>query len=106
MTFTDTADLAAREVWPGFHGKFVHTDGMTIAFWDIDAGAALPAHAHPHEQVSCVIEGQFEMTVGGETRLMTAGMVVTIPGDTPHSARALTVCRLVDVFRPVREDYR
>jgi quercetin dioxygenase-like cupin family protein len=106
MTFTDTADLAARDVWPGFHGKFVHTDSMTIAFWDIDAGVSLPSHAHAHEQVSCVIDGQFEMTVGSETRLMTAGMVVTIPGDTPHSARSLTACRLVDVFRPVREDYR
>jgi quercetin dioxygenase-like cupin family protein len=106
MTFTDLTDVTAREVVPGFHGKFVHTDGVTVAFWDIDAGATLPAHAHPHEQITCVIGGQFEMTVGGETRIMTAGMVVTIPGDTFHSARALTVCRVVDVFRPVREDYR
>jgi quercetin dioxygenase-like cupin family protein len=106
MTFIDLADRAARDVVPGFHGKFVHTDGVTVAFWDIDAGASLPSHAHPHEQVTCVIDGQLEMTVGDETRVMTAGMVVTIPGDTPHSARALTVCQLVDVFRPVREDYR
>ena len=29
-----------------------------------------------------------------------------IPGGTPHSGRALTACRALDVFSPVREDYR
>ncbi len=106
MTFTDLSDLTAREMVPGFHGKFVHTDGVTVAFWDIDAGATLPSHAHPHEQVTSVIDGQLEMTVGGVTRVLMAGMVVAIPGHVTHSARALTACRLVDVFHPVREDYR
>ena len=106
MAFTNLSDLTAREMVPGFHGKFVHTDGVTVAFWDIDAGATLPSHAHPHEQVTSVIDGQLEMTVGAVTRVLMAGMVVAIPGQVTHSARALTACRLVDVFHPVREDYR
>ena len=35
-----------------------------------------------------------------------AGQVFVIPPDVPHSGRALTRCRVLDVFAPVREDYR
>ncbi len=104
--FTSLADLAAREIVPGFHGKFVHTDKMTVSAWTVDPGAALPEHAHPHEQVTMVIEGTFEMTVGGETRILEAGGIAVIPGGTRHTGRALTPCRLMDVFSPPRDDYR
>lgn len=36
----------------------------------------------------------------------TPGMVAFIPGAVPHSARALTACEVLDVWHPVREDYR
>lgn len=49
MSFKDLTDIEAREIIPGFHGKFVHTDHMTLAYWDIEAGALLPEHAHAHE---------------------------------------------------------
>ena len=28
------------------------------------------------------------------------------PGDIPHSGHARTACRIIDVFHPIREDYR
>jgi quercetin dioxygenase-like cupin family protein len=37
---------------------------------------------------------------------LAAGDVVVIPGGVTHSARSLTPCRILDVFSPVREDYR
>jgi quercetin dioxygenase-like cupin family protein len=106
MTFTDLAGVQAREIVPGYHGKFVHTGNVTVGYWEIDAGASLSDHAHLHEQITSVIEGQFEMTVGGETRVLGPGMVAVIPAHVRHSGRAHTACRLVDVFYPVREDYR
>lgn len=59
-----------------------------------------------HEQVSYLIAGRFEFTIGEETRLVEAGSVVTIPANVMHSGLALTDCSVVDVFSPVREDYR
>jgi quercetin dioxygenase-like cupin family protein len=106
MTFLNLADITAREIVAGYHGKFVHTEGVTVAYWDIDAGAALAEHAHPHEQITSVIAGQFELTVAGETRVLDAGMVAVIPGNVKHGGRAITACRLIDVFRPAREDYK
>jgi len=106
MTLTHLSEIAAREIVKGFHGKFVHTDHITVTFWEIDAGALLPEHAHPHEQITIVISGQLELTVGGERRVLENGLVEVIPGNTPHSGRGLTACTVIDVFYPARDDYR
>jgi quercetin dioxygenase-like cupin family protein len=106
MAFTHWADLTAREMVPGFHGKFVHTDNLTVSRWRIEAGATLPEHAHPHEQITMVLEGQLELTVGGETRVLEPGAVAVIPGHVRHRGQALTVCHVIDVFYPARDDYR
>jgi quercetin dioxygenase-like cupin family protein len=106
MRIPNLSDAPAREVMPGFHGRFVHSERMTLAYWEIDAGAVLQRHAHPHEQVAHVLEGTFEMTVGGVTHRLEVGDVAVVPPDAPHSGSALTRCRIVDVFCPVREDYR
>jgi quercetin dioxygenase-like cupin family protein len=95
-----------REVFPGFHGRFVHSDRLTLAFWDIDAGSTLPAHSHPHEQVVNMIEGDLEIVAGGVAHRLRPGDVLVIPGGVEHSGRALTACRVMDVFSPAREDYR
>jgi quercetin dioxygenase-like cupin family protein len=37
--------------------------------------------------------------------LLTAGQVLIIPSNVVHSGQALTPCKVLDVFNPVREDY-
>jgi quercetin dioxygenase-like cupin family protein len=98
--------VPVREIVPGFHGRFIHGDGMTFAWWQIDVGAAIPEHAHPHEQVVNVLEGALELTVDGVVQTFGPGDVVAIPGGVRHAARGLSACRVLDVFAPVREDYR
>ena len=106
MPFIKLSDIQEREMVPGFRARFVHTDRMTCAYWTITAGALLPEHAHPHEQVSNVIRGRFEMTVEGETQTIEPGSLLVIPSGAMHRGRALTDCHILDVFVPVREDYR
>jgi quercetin dioxygenase-like cupin family protein len=89
----------------GFHGRFLHSGRMTFALWRIEAGAVLPPHSHPHEQVVHQLEGELEVTVEGVTTVLKAGMVAVVPPDAKHSGRALTDCRTMDVFCPLREDY-
>jgi quercetin dioxygenase-like cupin family protein len=91
---------------PGFHGKVQHSGSMSFVLWRIDAGALLPEHRHVHEQVVNVYEGTFELTVDGVTQICGPGSVAAIPSNALHSGKALTDCRILDVFSPVREDYR
>ena len=60
MPVINLNDVAPREMMPGFNGCFVHTEGITFVEWHITAGALLPEHSHPHEQVTAVQEGEFE----------------------------------------------
>ncbi|MBT3313466.1 MAG: cupin domain-containing protein [Anaerolineae bacterium] len=106
MAFLDLLTLAEKEIVPGFHGKFAHTENMTASFWRIEAGAELPEHAHPQEQISVVVAGQFEMTLDGKKELLEKGKVALIPANVKHSGKALTDCEIMDVFYPVREGYR
>jgi len=100
------ASLPETEVIPGFHGRFAHSERMSFARWRIDAGAVLPPHAHPHEQVVHVFAGLMEFTMAGETSRVGPGMVLVIPPGVPHEGRALADAEVLDVFAPVREDYR
>ena len=106
MFFKNLDEITAREIVPGYLAKFVHAEGMTLAYWEVEAGAALPEHSHPHEQIANVLEGEFELTIAGESRILVPGQVAVIPGDVPHSGRAITACRLLDAFQPARDDYR
>ena len=105
MAFIDTTKLDSREVIPGYHGVFIHSDNMTIAHWRIEAGAEMPEHSHPHEQIVNVIEGEFELAIDEDREKVGPGSVAVIPSHVKHAGRALTACRIIDVFYPMREDY-
>ena len=106
MSFLTLGDLKEIEPVPGFKGRFAHSDHVTLAYWNIAAGAAMPQHAHVHELIANVIEGEFELTIAGETRVLKPGQVAVIPSNVPHSGKALTKCYIIDAFYPVREDYK
>ena len=100
------SDIKERELVNGIKGRYFHTNSMTIGFVDIEKGAILPAHSHVHEQTTQITEGQLEMTIGGVTQILEPGTITLIPSHVVHSARALTNCKVVDIFSPVREDYK
>jgi quercetin dioxygenase-like cupin family protein len=104
-TVYNVGDIKAREMMAGGQACFYHTNHMTLAIWEFEPGADLPSHNHPNEQISTMVEGQFEMTLENDVFILTPGMVVTIPPHVTHSGRALTKCHIVDVFYPVREDF-
>jgi quercetin dioxygenase-like cupin family protein len=106
MLFHQRAKMQGHELVEGYTGRFVHGEAITVAHWDVVAGNRIPSHAHHHEQIVNCLEGTFDMTVGEETFRMTAGDTVIVPPDVEHSALAVTDCRCLDVFTPVRDDYR
>jgi quercetin dioxygenase-like cupin family protein len=102
----DVSSLPTRELIPGHRGRFIHSAHTTHVYWQIEADAVLPEHSHPHEQIVNMLEGTYELVVGGEHFVLSAGEVLVIPGGVVHGGRAHTDCRILDVFSPVREEYR
>jgi quercetin dioxygenase-like cupin family protein len=99
-------DLEERTIIAGFHGRFIHGQNVTLVKWHVDAGSPLPPHSHHHEQVVLVSAGELEMVLEGERHLLRAGDVLVIPPNAQHEGLALTDVDVMDVFAPVREDYR
>lgn len=105
MSIIDLKKLEGEELLPGFKAKFIHSENVTIAFWEIEAGSVLPKHAHIHEQIAQVTEGEFELTIEANTFLLKEGKVAVIPSNAEHSGRAVSDCKIIDTFYPVREDF-
>jgi quercetin dioxygenase-like cupin family protein len=102
MSFIDTRELKIVERRPGWRGRAFHSANMTFVHYEFDAGASIHEHHHPEEEVWNVIEGQLEVTVGGETRVAGAGCAALVPADAPHAVKALTAGRAIVVDQPLR----
>ena len=105
MPIIDLKTIEKKELLSGYKVRFVHSDNVTFAFWDVKAGSSLPTHSHIHEQISQVTEGEFELTIEDNTFLLKQGKVAIIPSNAEHSGKAITDCKIIDTFYPLREDY-
>jgi len=97
--------LPELEIASGILLRAVTAASMTVAYVKLTRGALLPEHAHSNEQVVNVIEGVLEIIMDGQSYSLSPGKVLVIPPDVPHSGRAATDCRVIDVFHPARKDF-
>lgn len=93
-------------IFPGVHSAMEHSDQISYGCVSLEEGIIVPVHSHPHEQWTYILEGQMEFTLNGETQMLLPGTGAYIPSNALHGARAVTFCKVIDVFTPVREDYR
>ena len=102
----DLADFAPIQVFDGIRARRVEGDLITLAIVELDPGAVVPEHRHPHEQNGMVITGQMTFRVGSEERVLGPGGTWRILGGVPHTATAGTDGAVViDVFSPIRTDW-
>jgi quercetin dioxygenase-like cupin family protein len=96
-------DIDPIEMVPGLTFQPVLGDKVMVNFVHLDPNTVAPMHWHEEEQISFVIEGEFEFQVGDEKRILRRGDSVVIPPNVPHGARTLdSSCLEVDVFHPPR----
>ncbi|TAL51392.1 MAG: cupin domain-containing protein [Chitinophagaceae bacterium] len=99
-------NIKPKELAPGITGYYAHGEKETFGYVELKKGSNVPLHHHINEQITYIIEGQLDMVIGGVACSLSAGMYHVIPSNTPHSAIAITDCKAIDVFTPVREDYK
>jgi quercetin dioxygenase-like cupin family protein len=108
MPFFDLSQQPTRELFPGVTITTAWGDEIMLSFVTFDrADALVPTHHHPHEQAGMGLEGEFELIIGDEAKIIRKGDSYVIPGNTPHSARSVNgPAKALDIFHPVREDYK
>jgi quercetin dioxygenase-like cupin family protein len=105
MPFIDFNTKKKVRIWEGISGRLAHSTQSTFGLITLEKGAVAAMHQHVHEQWTFVIEGELLFTNDGEEKILTAGMAAFMPSNVPHSASAITECKLIDCFMPVREDF-
>ena len=96
-------DQDQLEILPGLNFQPVLGDRVMVNFVDFEPNTVAPVHWHDEEQITFVLEGEFEFEVAGDKRIMRRGDAVVIPPNVPHGARSLDgKCLEVDVFAPPR----
>jgi quercetin dioxygenase-like cupin family protein len=101
-------DIPAETLKPGLSRKLITGERMMLAHVYLKKGEVVPKHSHDNEQLSYILSGSMRFRFGadGEQEIVvSAGEVVVIPSNMPHSAVALEDTLDVDVFCPPREDW-
>jgi quercetin dioxygenase-like cupin family protein len=96
-----------HEIFPGVEIRTTTVERMLLAVVRFEPGAVVSLHSHPHEQVGILISGCLDFTIGDCTRRLLPGDVWRIPGHIPHTVTAVDgPATALDVFSPIREEYR
>jgi len=104
--FVDLSAVPPIEIFPGVRIRTPYGKNLMLSYVEIDEGAVVSTHQHPHEQGGVVLSGRMELTIGNQTRTLGPGEMYIIPPNTPHRASAVGGRAVaMDVFSPVREDY-
>jgi quercetin dioxygenase-like cupin family protein len=105
--FVRLDDVPPFELAAGVSGRPLFGEGAMLNVIEFEAGATVALHSHPHEQLGIVLRGMQALVVDGVAHELGPMEGYVLPGGVEHSAYCGPDGALVvDVFRPVREDYR
>lgn len=99
-------NIIPKQLRDGVTGYYAHGENMTLGLVELKAGSYVPLHSHIHEQVTYLIEGEMKMNIGGKEYIFTPACYHVIPSNVLHDAYAVTDCKVIDAFAPVREEYK
>ena len=107
LYFPGADELGRHTIFPGVHIRTCAADKMMLSVVDLAPHSVVEEHAHPHEQVGMVLQGRAIFFIGGEQKTLQPGDLYRIPGHVAHKVVALDQpVRALDIFCPVREEYR
>ncbi len=96
-----------HEVLKGIRIKtLVHGKETLLTEFVLNKGSALPEHSHVYEQTGYLVKGKMVLYIGGSFRTVTPGDSWCIPSNVLHKADILEDSVAVEVFSPLREEYK
>ena len=82
-----------------------YNDGLMCVENTFEAGAVGSLHSHPHTQITYVVSGTFEFTVGDRKYVVKPGDTLIKKDGVVHGCVAPEGGVLIDFFTPCREDF-
>jgi quercetin dioxygenase-like cupin family protein len=98
-------DIAPEPMSPFLTRQYISGQQSMLARIVLKKGCVVPTHQHPNEQIAYIVSGALQFDVSGTLHTVSAGEVLVIPANVPHSAVALEDTVDFDLFAPPRQDW-
>ena len=106
MGFIKNSDVPLETVAPGMTRQIMgHDSDLMLVVVNFEKGGIGANHSHPHQQVTYVVSGAFEVNIEGKKEVLRKGDAFVIPSNADHGAVCLEDGVLIDTFSPLREDF-
>lgn len=104
MFYNYPKDFQAKELLPGWMVHYIVGDNMSFTYHTIQPNTTAKMHTHPNEQLGIIIDGEFEMVIGDEKKVLKKGDMYRVPpnavhGGYTHAKKAL----IFEAFSPPRD---
>src|SRR5687767_9622846 len=98
--------VPVERISEGIDRQMIVGSNIMICRLRFDAFVETPAHRHPHEQMTLVVQGKVKFTLDNEVQIVSAGDILHFPSNQWHGATMLDEeVVLIDIFSPIREDF-
>ena len=102
--FTFFDQIPFQDLGGGVRRKILaYCDEIMQAYLEFDTGAVGAMHSHPHIQLTHILEGEFEFTIGDEVKRVHAGDTLLKQPNVPHGCVCIQKGKLIDTFTPMRK---
>ena len=91
----DLAALVAYAEGAVVSRTLAKSEAGTLTLFAFDAGQSLSEHSAPFDALVQVLDGEVELTIGGEPVRATAGQLVVMPANVPHAVKAVQRFKMV-----------
>jgi len=93
---------------PGLIRRLMYLKNILTALFDIEKSMNKPdpQHSHTQKQINYVTDGELLIFIGDSKFRLNKGDMFMFPSEVPHTVQPLTSnVRIIDSFRPIREDF-
>lgn len=80
--------LPAQTPYHGLRRRTFDSAEATVNEYSFEPEARFPLHRHPQEQITLILDGDVELTVGDETMRLTTGDWSVVGSEVEHGIRA------------------
>ena len=105
-THIKSIDLKSEEMFPGVTRQIIGYDSdIMLVKVTFSRGSIGYKHKHPHQQVSYIISGKFEVNIDGKIENLQQGDAFIAPSNKDHELKCIQDGVIIDSFSPMREDF-
>ncbi|MCC2508797.1 cupin domain-containing protein [Methanimicrococcus blatticola] len=85
----DLADMVEYSVGGVISKQVIKNNSGNITLFSFDKGQGLSEHTAPFDAVVQILDGQAQITIGGESVLLQKGQTIIMPANISHALLAV-----------------